>query len=54
MLLDRRQSLAMMMLAAASRFLEASEIPMADAKTYAAVAMQLAARSVERLTTREA
>jgi predicted amidohydrolase len=52
MLLDRRQSLAMMMLAAVP--LSAREIPMPDPKTYAAVAMQLAARSVERLTTREA
>lgn len=46
MLLDRRQTLASMMIAAAPY--PAWSAPVAEAKTYSAVAMQLAARSVER------
>ncbi len=51
MLLERRQALAAMMAGSLPFALEAQ--PLSDSKTYAAVAMQLAARSVERLTKRE-
>jgi len=50
-LLDRRQALASAVIAAAP--LPAWSAPVADVKAYSAVAMQLAARSVERAKTRD-
>lgn len=51
MILDRRQTLAS--LAAAALPAPAKAASVAEAQSYAAVAMQLAARSVERATTRD-
>jgi predicted amidohydrolase len=51
MLLDRRQAMAQCLIAATALPVQAAR--MAEVRTYSAVAMQLAARSVERATTRD-